>query len=42
MSGGLFTNQLLRETGVEISLASFDRLRRRHAEAILRSAVEMR
>ena len=42
MSGGLFTNQLLRETGVEISLESFDRLRRRHAEAILRSAVEMR
>src|ERR1700730_16217472 len=37
---GLFANQLLRETGVEISLESFDRLRRRHAEAILRRAVE--
>jgi beta-phosphoglucomutase-like phosphatase (HAD superfamily) len=36
MSGGLFANQLLRETGVEISLESFDRLGRRHAEAILR------
>jgi phosphoglycolate phosphatase-like HAD superfamily hydrolase len=42
MSGGLFTNQLLRETGVEISLERFDRLRRRHAEAFLRRAVEIR
>ncbi|CAA0099547.1 Hexitol phosphatase A [Starkeya nomas] len=33
MSGGLFTNQLLRETQVEISDERIDRLRRRHAEA---------
>lgn len=33
MSGGLFTNQLLRETQVEISAERIDRLRRRHAEA---------
>ena len=42
MSGGLFANELLRETGVEISLKSFDGLRRRHAEAILHRAVEIR
>ncbi len=33
MSGGLFTNQLLRETQVEISAERIDRLRRWHAEA---------
>lgn len=33
MSGGLFTNQLLRETQVEINDERIDRLRRRHAEA---------
>jgi HAD superfamily hydrolase (TIGR01509 family) len=33
MSGGLFTNQLLRETLVEISDDRIDRLRRLHAEA---------
>jgi HAD superfamily hydrolase (TIGR01509 family) len=33
MSGGLFTHQLLRETGLEISAERIDRLRRRHAEA---------
>ena len=33
MSGGLFTNQLLRETGVEISLERVERLRRAHAAA---------
>jgi len=33
MSGGLFTNQLLRETGLEISAERVDRLRRLHAEA---------
>jgi HAD superfamily hydrolase (TIGR01509 family) len=42
MSGGLFTNQLLRETGVEINPERVDRLRRRHAEAFLRHAVEIR
>ena len=33
MSGGLFTNQLLRETGGEISPDRIARLRARHAEA---------
>src|SRR5262249_57319160 len=33
MSGGLFTNQLLRETGLDISVERVDRLRRRHAAA---------
>jgi HAD superfamily hydrolase (TIGR01509 family) len=33
MSGGLFTNQLLRETGLEISAERTDRLRRAHADA---------
>ncbi|WP_132252668.1 HAD family hydrolase [Methylobacterium segetis] len=33
MSGGLFTNQLLRETDLEISPERVDRLRRLHAEA---------
>ncbi|CAH2600733.1 HAD family hydrolase [Rhodovastum atsumiense] len=33
MSGGLFTNQLLRETHVEINAERIDRLRRLHAEA---------
>jgi HAD superfamily hydrolase (TIGR01509 family) len=33
MSGGLFTNQLLRETPVEFSEDRIDRLRRLHAEA---------
>ncbi len=33
MSGGLFTNQLLRETGLEIDEALLERLRRNHAEA---------
>src|ERR1700687_4802474 len=34
MSGGLFTNQLLRETGREISEERIARLRARHAEPI--------
>jgi HAD superfamily hydrolase (TIGR01549 family) len=38
MSGGLFTNMLLRETGLEISAERVDRLRRRHAEAYNRRA----
>jgi HAD superfamily hydrolase (TIGR01509 family) len=33
MSGGLFTNQLLRETALEISPERVERLRQRHAEA---------
>ncbi len=33
MSGGLFTNQLLRETGIEISVERVERLRRAHAAA---------
>ncbi len=33
MSGGLFTNQLLRETGLEYSEALIERLRRAHAAA---------
>jgi len=32
MSGGLFTNMLLRETGYEISSERIDRLRHRHTE----------
>ena len=43
MSGGLFANQLLRETGgLEISAERTDRLRRRHAEAYLRLANQVR
>src|SRR5882757_7704539 len=33
MSGGLFTNQLLRETGTDISAERVDRLRLNHAAA---------
>ena len=33
MSGGLFTNQLLRETGLEMSAERIERLRRAHAAA---------
>ena len=36
MSGGLFTNQLERETGVEMSEDRLERLRRKHAEAYRR------
>src|SRR5437868_2825852 len=35
MSGGLFTNQLLRETGFEINDERVDRLRRAHASAYI-------
>ncbi|HET6621256.1 MAG TPA: HAD family hydrolase [Dongiaceae bacterium] len=38
MSGGLFTNMLLRETGLDISEERVDRLRRLHAEAYLKRA----
>jgi beta-phosphoglucomutase-like phosphatase (HAD superfamily) len=33
MSGGLFTNQLLRETGLEIANDRVERLRQRHVAA---------
>ncbi len=42
MSGGLFTNQLLRETGLEISLERVERLRRHHGEAYRRLADKVR
>jgi HAD superfamily hydrolase (TIGR01509 family) len=42
MSGGLFTNQLLRETGLEISAGLIDRLRRHHAAAYRRYAAAVR
>ena len=42
MSGGLFTNQLLRETGLEISPERSQRIRRRHAEAYGRLARQVR
>jgi HAD superfamily hydrolase (TIGR01509 family) len=42
MSGGLFTNQLLRETGVEISRERVEQLQRGHAEAYRRHADTVR
>jgi HAD superfamily hydrolase (TIGR01509 family) len=42
MSGGLFTNQLLRETGLEIGAELVERLRRGHAAAYLRLASNIR
>ena len=42
MSGGLFTNQLLRETGGEISPERMERLRQGHAAAYLRQASRIR
>ena len=42
MSGGLFTNQLLRETGIEISEEIVGRLRRGHAAAYKRHASSVR
>ena len=42
MSGGLFTNQLLRETGFDIDPARIDRLRRTHAEAYKRHGRDIR
>jgi HAD superfamily hydrolase (TIGR01549 family) len=41
MSGGLFTNMLLRETGHPISPDRVDRLRRLHAEAYQRQAAQI-
>src|SRR5438309_4819651 len=42
MSGGLFTNQLLREIGVEISEERIDRLRRAHAASYQQQASQIR
>ncbi|HET7716825.1 MAG TPA: HAD family hydrolase [Bauldia sp.] len=42
MSGGLFTNMLFRETGLEIDASRIERLRRRHAAAYNRRAHEVR
>jgi HAD superfamily hydrolase (TIGR01549 family) len=42
MSGGLFTNQLLRETGLEISAELIERLRRGHTAAYRRHAAQIR
>ena len=42
MSGGLFADQLLRETGLEITPELLDRLRRNHAEAYRRNATRVR
>jgi HAD superfamily hydrolase (TIGR01509 family) len=42
MSGGLFTNQLLREVGMEISADRIDRLRSAHAKAYQHQAGQIR
>ncbi len=42
MSGGLFTNQLLRETGIEITDELNERLRNLHAEAYRRLGYKIR
>lgn len=42
MSGGLFTNQLLRETALEISADRVERLRRAHTAAYQRLAPQIR
>jgi HAD superfamily hydrolase (TIGR01509 family) len=42
MSGGLFTNQLLRETGFEISAERVERLRQGHARAYRQQADRIR
>jgi HAD superfamily hydrolase (TIGR01549 family) len=42
MSGGLFTNMLLRETGAELDPARIDRLQRLHAEAYKRYSPQVR
>ncbi len=42
MSGGLFTHQLLRETGLAISDERIQRLRQRHAEAYQRLSPRVR
>jgi phosphoglycolate phosphatase-like HAD superfamily hydrolase len=42
MSGGLFTNMLLRETGLEIDSDRIERLRRLHATAFNRRSADIR
>src|SRR5262249_38007165 len=42
MSGGLFTNMLLRETGLEFDAQRVDRLQRGHAEAYRRNMKNVR
>jgi HAD superfamily hydrolase (TIGR01509 family) len=42
MSGGLFTNQLLRETGMEINLERVERLRQLHAAAYRKQTPSVR
>ena len=42
MSGGLFTNQLLREIGIEISVELGERLRKSHAAAYQKQASHVR
>ena len=42
MSGGLFTNMLIRETQIDISQELLDRLRSRHAEAYRRQSGKIR
>ncbi|PYR89561.1 MAG: HAD family hydrolase [Acidobacteria bacterium] len=42
MSGGLFTNMLLRETGLEFDIQRIERLQRRHAEAYRRNMRNVR
>jgi HAD superfamily hydrolase (TIGR01549 family) len=42
MSGGLFTNMLLRETGLDLDAARIERLQRGHAEAYARRAASVR
>ncbi|HEX8794190.1 MAG TPA: HAD family hydrolase [Polyangiaceae bacterium] len=42
MSGGLMTDMLLRETGVELDRAKTDRLRRRHEDAYRARLAEVR
>jgi HAD superfamily hydrolase (TIGR01509 family) len=41
MSGGLFTNQLLRELGIELNPETIQRLRARHAEHFLTLSAEV-
>jgi HAD superfamily hydrolase (TIGR01549 family) len=42
MSGGLFTNMLLRETGLDIDAETVERLRRRHAAAYNERSADIR
>jgi HAD superfamily hydrolase (TIGR01549 family) len=42
MSGGLFTNMLLRETGLDIDAERIERLRQRHAQSYIRHSADVR